>query len=64
MKKESERLSQEVNQRDTNKLGKLLSLTTLFNVDIYSKSLVAVASCCMYIIVLFHYMYYTSHTYM
>lgn len=27
MKKESERLSQEVNQMDTNKLGKLLSLT-------------------------------------
>lgn len=30
MKKESERLSQEVNQRDTNKLGMLLNLMTLF----------------------------------
>jgi len=31
MKKESERLSQEVNQRDTNKLGMLLNLMTLFS---------------------------------
>lgn len=31
MKKESERLSQEVNQRDTNKLGMFLNLMTLFS---------------------------------